>query len=149
MKETVLLARPQETLVHREESHSTTRNVIERGKQNRHDPGERNENNLGFLHLGPRRLEEDTRQQGIHSIGEVAQNAQFGGVLFMNQRTNRDVLVNDGIAQQVVDTSDNEGNGRGALHHAHQNMHECKKVVAEAVLYHISSIQYVCLHIIH
>ena len=59
------------------------------------------------------------------------------------------MFMNDGIAQEIVDARDHKGNGRGTLHHAHQNMHQCKKVVAEAVLNHISSIQYVRLHIVH
>ena len=61
MQETVLLARPQETLVHREEPNGAAGDVVERGEENRHDPRERDEHDLGLLHLGPRRLEEDTR----------------------------------------------------------------------------------------
>ena len=67
----------------------------------------------------------------------------------MSRRAQTHMFVNDGIAQQIINARNHKGDCGGTLHHAHQDMHQSKEVVAEAVLDHISSIQYVCLHIIH
>lgn len=89
VQEAVLLARPQETLVHRKEPNGTARDVVKCGEQNRHDPGERDENDLWLLHLGPRRFEEVARQQGVDSVSEIAQHAKPGSVLQWSRRLER------------------------------------------------------------
>ena len=67
----------------------------------------------------------------------------------MSGRAQTNMFVDDGIAQQIINTSNYNGDCGGTLHHAHQNMHQCKEIVATAVLYHVSPIQYVGLHIVH
>ena len=59
VQETILLARPQETLVHRKKPNGATRDVVQRCEEDCHDPRERDEHDLGLLHLGPCRLEEN------------------------------------------------------------------------------------------
>ena len=60
-----------------------------------------------------------------------------------------DMLVNDGVAQEIIDACDHKGDCGGTLHHAHHDVHQSEEIVAKAVLNHIPSVQYVRLHIVH